>query len=248
MTIDPSAIDAVFLDVGNTLVSMDFALLCELLAAHGIACTPAALARAEAATRPALSRFLAGPTPVEWADTFTFYVGQMLDRLGGLAADTRDVLGPRLAADVRATIPTQRLWSSVLPGVPEALATLRDAGVTVVAVSNSDGTVEAGLEARGLRQYLHHVVDSAVVGVEKPDPAIFHHALALAGAMPERTVHVGDLYAVDVAGARAAGLHAVLLDPHGDWPEVDCERAADVAVVASVFAGRRALTARTTRS
>ena len=40
-------------------------------------------------------------------------------------------------------------------------------------MSNSDGTVEEGLEALGLRQHLHHVVDSAVIGVEKPDPAIF---------------------------------------------------------------------------
>src|SRR5262249_36323031 len=134
--------------------------------------------------------------------------------------------------EIRATIPTQRLWSAVLPGVPEALARLRDAGLTVVAVSNSDGTVEAGLEERGLRRYPHHVVDSALVGAAKPDAAIFGHALALAGAAPERTVHVGDLYAVDVVGARAAGLHAVLIDPHGDWQDVDCERVRDVTALA----------------
>jgi len=104
-------------------------------------------------------------------------------------------------------------------------------------VSNSDGTVEAGLEEHGLRRYLHHVVDSAVVGVEKPDAAIFRHALSLAGAAPDRTLHVGDLYAVDVVGARAAGLHAVLVDPHGDWPDVDCERVRDVAALAQQLAG-----------
>ena len=237
MTFAPPALDAIFLDVGNTLVSMDFALLCDVLATHGVSCSPEALARAEAATRPALSRFLAAPKPAGWHETFTFYIDGMLARLDGVAAATRDVLAPRLATEIRAQIPTQRLWSAVLPGVPEALAQLRATGLTVVAVSNSDGTVEQGLETFGLRQYLDHVVDSAVVGAEKPDVAIFHHALALAGSAPERTLHVGDLYAVDVLGARAAGLHALLLDPHGDWTDVDCDVVADVPALAATIAG-----------
>ena len=232
MRSDLARIDALFLDVGNTLVGMDFALLCDVFAAHGVRSAPAALARAEAAARPALSRYLASRSS-EWLDTFTFYLRAVLAGLGDDAAATCDQVAPRLAAEVRRTVPTQRLWSSVLPGVPETLAELHAAGLTLVAVSNSDGTVEQGLEAFGLRQYLDHVVDSAVVGVEKPDPAIFRHALGLAGWRPESTLHVGDLYAVDVVGARGVGLHAVLLDPYGDWPEeLDCERAPDLPSVA----------------
>jgi putative hydrolase of the HAD superfamily len=127
---------------------------------------------------------------------------------------------------------TRRLWSQVLPGVPEALARLRAAGLILVVVSNSDGTVEDGLARLGLRHHLCHVVDSAVVGAEKPDPAIFRHALERAGVRPDRTVHVGDLYAVDVRGAWTAGLHALLLDPYGDWDGVDCPRVADVSMLA----------------
>ncbi|HJQ82538.1 MAG TPA: HAD family hydrolase [Candidatus Binatia bacterium] len=240
MRLDPAAVDALFLDLGNTLVSMDFVLLTEVLATHGVATTPPALARAEAATRPALSRFLAGGRP-EWRDTFTFYVDGILERLGGVAATTRAVLAPRLADEIRRTIPTQRLWSAVLPGVPAALAALRDAGLRLVVVTNSDGTAEQGLVDRGLRAHVDHVVDSAVVGAEKPDRAIFQHALAVAGSTPERTLDVGDLYAVDVLGARAAGLQALLLDPHGDWPDVDCERAPDVPALArTLLAGRDA--------
>jgi HAD superfamily hydrolase (TIGR01509 family) len=229
---DLGRIEAVFLDVGNTLVGMDFALLCDVFAAHGVRTVPRALARAEAAARPALSRYLASRSS-EALDTFTFYVGAVLAGLGGDAAATRDQVAPRLAAEVRRTVATQRLWSSVLPGVPETLAALHAAGLTLVAVSNSDGTVEQGLAALGLRQHLDHVVDSAVIGVEKPDRAIFRHALALAGCRPESALHVGDLYAVDVVGARAVGLHAVLLDPYGDWPEeFDCERAPDLPTLA----------------
>jgi len=104
-------------------------------------------------------------------------------------------------------------------------------------VSNSNGTVEEGLTALGLRALLDGVIDSAVVGVEKPDPGIFRHALELAGARPERVVHVGDLHAVDVLGARAAGLHAVLLDPYGDWDDVDCARTADLPALVQALLG-----------
>ena len=233
MDLDRSRIDAVFLDAGNTLVSMDFVLLGDMLAARGVSCTVETLARAEAAARPVLSRHLASAAgPDGSGRTFLVYVRAILEALG--SDIDRDVLARRLVVDVRG-VHTQRLWSRVLPGVPDALVRLRGAGLRLVVVSNSDGTVEEGLTALGLRQHVDHVVDSAVVGVEKPDPAIFRHALALAGSAPGRTVHVGDLYAVDVVGARRAGLHAVLLDPHDDWTDVDCMRTPDLGALADVL-------------
>lgn len=224
-------LDAVFLDAGNTLITLDHALVCEVLGAAGVVATPAALARAEAAARPAVSAHVGGGGSSEGRDTFTFYVRRILAGLGVDDAETRG-LAPRLVATLKRDIGTRRLWSQVLPGVPEALRTLRAAGLTLVVVSNSDGTVEEGLALAGLRDQLDGVVDSAVVGAEKPDPAIFQHALALAGVRAERALHVGDLHAVDVLGARRAGLHALLLDPFGDWPAVDCPTAPDVPALA----------------
>jgi putative hydrolase of the HAD superfamily len=112
-------------------------------------------------------------------------------------------------------------------------------GLQLVVVSNSDGTVERGLEAAGLRDYFDLVFDSAVVGFEKPDPRFFEHALARAGAEAGRVVHVGDLYHADVTGARAAGVHAVLLDPFGDWHDVDVERARGLVDLAERLAAAR---------
>jgi putative hydrolase of the HAD superfamily len=66
------------------------------------------------------------------------------------------------------------------------------------------------------------VVDSAVAGVAKPDPAIFRIALDALGVPPSRTVlHVGDSLRFDVAGALAAGLQPVHLDPYGLCPTPD---------------------------
>ena len=137
-------------------------------------------------------------------------------------------VGPILRPEGRASA----LWRMVMPGVPEALERMQRHGLTLAVVSNSDGTCARSLADAGLLGYLNFVIDSAEVGVEKPDPRIFEIALARCGADPRRTLHIGDLYHADVAGARRAGLHALLLDPYADWPSIDCERATDLSAVA----------------
>ncbi len=224
-------LDAVFLDAGNTLITLDHDLVCQALADVGVTAPVERLVRAEAAARPPVSAFLASGGSSEGRDTFTVYVGCILTRLG-LERAAADALAPGIVRTLKHEIGTRRLWSQVLPGVPAALRELRAAGLRLVVVSNSDGTVEEGLGALGLGEHLDAVVDSSRVGSEKPDPAIFRHALDLIGARPERTLHVGDLYAVDVVGARRAGLHGLLLDPYGDWDGVDCPTAPDVAALA----------------
>ena len=237
-------LEAVFFDAGNTLVGIDVALVAEGLAARGLAATVAEVARAEAAARPAVSRRLEGGISSEARDTFAFYLRRSIDHLAAATADRApadlDAIAADLAVELKTRVSTRRLWSRVLPGVPAALASLREAGLRLVVVSNSDGTIEQGLDEAGLLPLLDGVVDSAVVGVEKPDPRIFRIALERAGSRPGRTAHVGDLHAVDVLGARAAGVHGVLLDPHGDWSGFDAAKVADVATLAeAILASRR---------
>jgi putative hydrolase of the HAD superfamily len=107
------------------------------------------------------------------------------------------------------------LWSNVAADTHAALGRLRAAGLRLGVVSNSDGRVEEALRAADLLRYLDVVIDSALVGVEKPDPAIFRAALDALDVDPGEVLFVGDLYEVDVVGARAAGMSAVLLRPGG---------------------------------
>jgi putative hydrolase of the HAD superfamily len=72
------------------------------------------------------------------------------------------------------------------------------------------------------------VIDSSLVGVEKPDPAIFLAALDSLGVGPEEALYVGDLYEVDVVGARAAGIEAVLLTPSSSGPGRSCRTAGSI--------------------
>jgi putative hydrolase of the HAD superfamily len=109
----------------------------------------------------------------------------------------------------------RHLWSGTAGDTHDALARLRGAGLRLGVVSNSDGRVAEALEAAGLRGYFDVVVDSALAGIEKPDPAIFRAALGALGVPPAEALYVGDLYDVDVLGANAAGMPAVLLVPPG---------------------------------
>jgi putative hydrolase of the HAD superfamily len=105
-------------------------------------------------------------------------------------------------------------------------------------ISNSDGSIERMITEQGLAPYFRFVLDSRVVGVEKPDPRIFHMALERAEVGPAEAVYIGDLYSIDVVGSRAAGLDAILLDPAGLWGHVDCPKARDLSEAATIILER----------
>ena len=230
------AVEALLLDLGNTLIGMDPVLVADACCAEGVACTPEDFARAEPAARPALSAWIASPDGAE--PTSLVYVREILRRLEP-DRDRCVALAPRLLDRMR-RVPTQRLWSAVLPGVHDALARARALGLRIIVVSNSDGTAEQGMVDAGLRPLVDAVVDSELFGVEKPDRRIFEHALSLGRVAPSAAIHAGDLYAVDVVGAAGAGVHPVLLDPHGDWPAVDCALAPNLGAIVDRIAGARA--------
>lgn len=105
------------------------------------------------------------------------------------------------------------------PEVPAALAALRAAGHRLVVVSNWDVSLHEALERAGLRDLVDAAISSAEAGVAKPGAAIFARALELVGGVPHGACHVGDSVEHDVAGARAAGLRAVLVVREGEVPE-----------------------------
>jgi putative hydrolase of the HAD superfamily len=102
------------------------------------------------------------------------------------------------------------------PEVPGVLRGLRARGARLVVVSNWDVSLHDVLESTRLRPLLDAVVTSAEFGAAKPDPAIFAHALELAGARAEEAVRAGDDVDADVHGARAAGIEPVLVARAGE--------------------------------
>jgi putative hydrolase of the HAD superfamily len=78
-----------------------------------------------------------------------------------------------------------------------------------------------------------------VEGWRSPTRGIFRLALERLGEPAETAVHVGDLYHVDVAGARAAGVRPVLVDEAGLYEDADCPRVRSLAELADHLAPGR---------
>jgi putative hydrolase of the HAD superfamily len=218
---------AVFFDAGNTLVRMNYGAIAEELARHGTRVAPADVQRAEWRARVRLDDELFSrtrPASTETRSSADRYVRYLLEELG-----VRDATTIARATEFRyAYNQPIGIWNVVDPQAREALELVRGAGLRAGVISNSNGSVRASLQALGLAPYLDFVLDSGEVGFEKPDPRIFALALARAGVSAAEAVYVGDLYSIDVRGARAGGLHAVLLDPGGHWGERDCPRVPDL--------------------
>jgi putative hydrolase of the HAD superfamily len=129
-------------------------------------------------------------------------------------------------------------WRWPLTDSVRALRRLHAADVPMAVVSNADGQIAETLRVQGVCQVgpgdgvpMAVVVDSHLVGVAKPDPAIFGFALDVLGTDPARTLYVGDSVSRDVVGARAAGMHPLHLDPYDDHPDATHDRIGSLAAV-----------------
>ncbi len=125
------------------------------------------------------------------------------------------ILSDRLGVEVPVETLIEAISFLPFPDAAPGLAALRDRGLRTVCVSNWDISLSAVLERCGLSAVLDAVVCSAEVGARKPHPAIFERALAIAGCSAEQAVHVGDTPDEDIAGARAAGIRALLIRREG---------------------------------
>lgn len=147
--------------------------------------------------------------------------------LGGALGEPARGLG---AADLLAAMMAS-LRFVAYPEAERVLGELRGRGVRLVVVSNWDVSLHEVLARTGLAALVDGAVTSAEVGVAKPAPAIFAAGLEVAGGVaPGNALHAGDSLDADVAGARAAGLRAVLVRREGDAVAVD----PSVRVIASL--------------
>lgn len=111
-------------------------------------------------------------------------------------------------------------WPRVelIPGADEALAILSPTYVCCLAsnagISNA-ALMGQALDRVAVRHYFHHLWTSKELGVAKPDPGFFLGITARLGLSPAECVMVGNDYVKDIAGARAAGLRTVWLNPTG---------------------------------
>ena len=228
---DRTSVRALLLDAGGVLVRPSFARVAEALRARGVAAEPGALAAAEPRAKKALDR---PPSPgfATDAERGWHYFNLVLDEAGIARSPATDAA----LLDVKAWHDQHCLWEDVPEGVRPSLERFRAAGLRLAVVSNSNGTLRRLLDRLGLTPAFDVILDSAVEGVEKPDPRFFHLALGRLGEAAGTALHVGDIYHVDVVGARAAGIRPVLVDEAGLYPDADCPRVRSLAELAGHLA------------
>ena len=229
----PVAVRAVLCDLDDTLFDHTHASRCAVTALHGSVPEFGCWSIDELASRHRdclevmHQEVLAGRLSISAA---------RIERFRRLLVEARmadaDRVAPELARTYRSAYETG--WQAV-PGAAPLLAALKARGVrTAIVTNNVTEEQRLKLQFCRLADLVDELVTSEEVGVQKPDPRIFQVALERLGARADEAVMVGDAWATDIEGARAAGvrpiwlnrLGAVRIDPgvRGDsWSGADRE-------------------------
>ena len=213
------AIQTVFLDAGGVLVNPNWARVSDVLARHGVTVAASALVAAEPHAKKQLDTGDTIRATNDQQRGWTYF-NLVLGAAGVPLSNATDAA----LAELHLYHQEFNLWETVFDETRPALAALRGRGFRLAVVSNANGTLHRMFARLGLTDAVDAVFDSCDEGVEKPDPRFFRLALERVGAEAATTVHVGDLFHVDVVGARAAGIEPVLLDAANLYPDANCTR------------------------
>lgn len=232
-----SPVRAIFFDAGHTLIFPRIEDLARDLTAQGFAATAEDFYAAERAGKSRLDEWLwprirGGQLPrmvdaVFWGE----YLRVLMERVG-----VPEAARGRVMLRVGSGFKDITIWSRVFPDTPTFLDALRARGYFLGVISNSVGTIEEQLNRVSLGPRFHAILDSAIVGIEKPHPEIFKMALDRAGAKSSEAVFVGDTYSTDIGGAQLAGLRGVLIDRVGAYPNANCPRITSLPELGKILA------------
>ena len=216
----PLVIKTLFLDAGGVLCHPAWTRVSRALAAEGVDVSAETLAHAEPYAKKDIDE-----ASVVGASTDAvrgwLYFEKVLEHAGVPLSKATDAA----LAVLRAYHGSENLWEHVPPDVKPALARLRSLGLTLVVVSNANGRLGHLFDRLGLSEYFDVIFDSHDWKVEKPDARLFEIALEQSRSRRETTAHIGDLYHIDVQGARNARLYeGVLFDAANLYPDADCRR------------------------
>lgn len=158
--------------------------------------------------------------PAERADSISRHHRRVLVESG---IDAGDELAERTFAEMQRRVDPTKL--GLYEDVPAALAALKKRGLTLGLLTNMSREVEHIRHDLGLDEYFSFTVTPEDAGADKPEAAFFGCALERAGVSAAEAMHVGDQYPLDIVGARAAGIRAVMIDRVNMYPEItDCPR------------------------
>jgi HAD superfamily hydrolase (TIGR01509 family) len=206
-------------DAGNTLLFPDTERTLAALIARGIRPTEDQLRTAEKAVRECRDH-----QSLRSNATFSYWNVYFDQLFSALCLPPDPALRRQLIKDSHHSAN----WRRILPGTRELLLRLKQR-YRLGVISNSDGGVQEALRAAEIADCFECIIDSAHVGVEKPDPAIFRAALNAMEVHAGESVYIGDIYSIDILGARSVGMRGILIDPFAICEHKDCPRITSLA-------------------
>jgi len=203
------AIEALFFDVGNTLLFPSREKMLRSLHARRVFPSEELLQCVERQTKREFDELVESHATVDHGFWWMFYT-RLLREL--------NIPDEGTCGDLVKCTQISANWCEIRPGTREALLRLGER-YRMAVISNADGKIADALERGGILDCFKTVTDSGIVGKEKPHPAIFEAALRSLGAKPEDSLYIGDVYCVDYLGATSAGMQCVLFDAPGAYTE-----------------------------
>jgi len=196
------SIEAIFFDVGNTLLFPNRKNILHPLHSRQAFPSEELLQQIERETKVEFDALVESHSAIDHGFWWMFYT-RLLQELGI----------PDLAtcAELVARTQTSSNWCDIRPGTRQALLRLGQRHRLAV-ISNADGKIAEILKHCGIADCFETITDSGIVGKEKPHPAIFEAALRSLGVKAEQSLYTGDVYCVDYLGSTAAGMQCVLFD------------------------------------
>jgi HAD superfamily hydrolase (TIGR01549 family) len=195
-----AAAPVVTFDAGQTLVELDLDMLAARLGERDLRVAASALRAASPAAWQRYDEVVAATNAQRaWHELFAALLAG-----AGVTAE----IAP-LVEWLWREQPKRNLFRAPIADMIALARELRERGVRVGVVSNSEGALAELLAEIGVGDAFEFVADSGRLGIDKPDPRIFAVALDALGGEPHRAVHVGDSWPADIVGALGAGWRAV---------------------------------------
>jgi len=203
------AIEALFFDVGNTLLFPNRKKMLRSLHARQVFPSEELLQKIERETKQEFDALVESHSAVDHGFWWMFY-SRLLNELG--------MPDEAICTDLVARTQTSSNWCDIRPGTREALQRLGKR-YRLAVISNADGKIADILAHCGIADCFETITDSGIVGKEKPHPAIFEAALQSLDVDAQQSLYTGDVYCVDYLGATSVGMQCVLFDVPGAYTE-----------------------------
>lgn len=223
-------IDAVFLDAGGTMIDLSpprERVLSKLFSEHGAKYSPEKIAKVLAKADGVFDAEFAMLDGNEETPFWKKYDDFVLSELG--YTGDRGHFSKEAGELFDEIIPKVESWAAY-PETKTILGMLKKRDLALGVVSNATDLAVRVLDKLDLSKYFDTIVVSVDVGVRKPSPEIFRIAAGRVGVSPGRCLYAGDKLAVDVIGAKRAGMNAVLIDRVGAYPNARCIKGKDLNI------------------